>query len=98
MRMHPAYSHFKDQDINGVRFIITDRNALNSVRLGLEIIYAIQKLYPGKIDIDINHRLIGSASTIFALTNGEDPERIESHYANGLKQFLVTREKYLLYQ
>jgi uncharacterized protein YbbC (DUF1343 family) len=98
MRMHPTYSHFKDQDINGVRFIITDRNALNSVRLGLEIIYALQKLYPGKIDIDINHRLIGSASTILALKNGEDPETVESHYASGLKQFLVTREKYLLYQ
>jgi uncharacterized protein YbbC (DUF1343 family) len=97
-RMHPTYSHFKDQDINGVRFIITDRNALNSVRLGLEIIYALQKLYPGKIDIDINHRLIGSASTIAALKNGEDPETIESYYASGLKQFLVTRKKYLLYQ
>lgn len=96
-RMHPAYSHFKDQNINGVRFIITDRNALNSVNLGLELIYAIQKLYPGKIDIDVNHRLIGNAAVIAALKNGDDPKTIESSYTSGLKQFLVTRRKYLLY-
>jgi uncharacterized protein YbbC (DUF1343 family) len=95
--MHPTYSHYKDQDINGVRFIITDRNALNSVRLGLEIIYAIEKLYPGKIDIDVNHRLIGSSSTIAALKNGEDPATVEAHYNPALKQFLITRQKYLLY-
>ncbi|HZS53183.1 MAG TPA: DUF1343 domain-containing protein [Bryobacteraceae bacterium] len=94
-RMHPIYSHFKDQDINGVRFIITDRNNFNSVRLGLEVIYGLQKLYPGKIDIDINHRLIGSTSTIAALKKGEDPATIESSYAGALKQFLATREKYL---
>jgi uncharacterized protein YbbC (DUF1343 family) len=97
-RLHPTYSHFKDQDINGVRFILTDRNVFNSVRLGLEIIYALQKLYPGKIDIDINHRLIGSASTVAALKDGDDPETIESHYAGALKQFLATRQKYLLYR
>ncbi len=97
-RMHPTYSHFKDQDINGVRFIITERNSLNSVQLGLNIIYAIQKLYPGKIDIDVNHRLIGSVSTIAALKNGEDPAATESHYAPALKSFLTTRQKYLLYQ
>ncbi|MBV8832481.1 MAG: DUF1343 domain-containing protein [Acidobacteriaceae bacterium] len=98
MRMHPTYSHFKDQDINGVRFIITDRNALNSVRLGIEIIYALEKLYPGKIDIDVNHRLIGSTSTIAALKNGDDPATIQARYNPGLKQFQATRQKYLLYK
>jgi uncharacterized protein YbbC (DUF1343 family) len=96
-RMHPTYSHFKDQDINGVRFIITDREALNSVQLGLEIICAIQKLYPGKIDIEVNHRLIGNAATIAALRDGKDPKTIESDFDSALKQFLNTRKKYLLY-
>jgi hypothetical protein len=46
------------------RIAIKDRNAFNSVRLGLEVIYALQKLYPGKIDLDVNHQLIGSTSTV----------------------------------
>lgn len=96
-RMHPAYSHYQDKDINGVRFLVTDRNVFDAVRLGLEIIYALQKLYPGKVDIDINKRLIGSASTIAALKAGVEPATIERDYAPALKRFMETRAKYLIY-
>src|SRR4029077_15375834 len=34
----------------GARFVITDRGQFDSIRLGLEVAYALQKLYPGKID------------------------------------------------
>jgi uncharacterized protein YbbC (DUF1343 family) len=45
-RFQPAKYHYEGQTIDGVRFLITDRDALDSVRLGLEIIHAIQVLYP----------------------------------------------------
>jgi len=96
-RFRPSAYHFANQTIPGVRFVVTDRNSFNSVRLGLEIIYAIQKLYPGKIDIEINRRLIGSKSVIAALQAGRDPVAIEQSYAAPLQRFLQTREKYLLY-
>ena len=93
----PTAYHYQDQTIAGVRFIVTDRNKFDSVRLGLEIICAIQKLYPNKIDIAVNRRLIGSKSVIAALEAGQDPETIERSYANALQQFLHIREKYLIY-
>jgi uncharacterized protein YbbC (DUF1343 family) len=96
-RFRPAAYHFQGQTIDGVRFVITDRNALNSVRLGLEIIFALEKLYPGKVDIAVNRRLIGSKSVIAALTAGEDPVDIERSYSSGLEAFKRVREKYLLY-
>jgi uncharacterized protein YbbC (DUF1343 family) len=97
IRFRPEKYHFQNQTIEGVRFVITDRNAVNSVRLGLEIIFAVQELYPGKIDIDVNRRLIGSKSVIAALKAGADPASIERSYAGALQQFMQTREKYLLY-
>ena len=98
MLFEPGAYHFAGHAIEGVRFIITDRNSFNSVSLGLEIIYALEKLYPGKIDISVNRRLIGSKAVIEALTEGHDPKEIERAYNPDLKQFLRLRQKYLLYQ
>ncbi len=97
-RFRPSAYHFANQTIEGVRFVIIDRNALNSVRLGMEIIYALQKLYPGKINIEANRRLIGSKSVIAALEGGQDPAAIEASYSGALRNFLRVRAKYLLYQ
>src|SRR5436189_249784 len=44
-RFQPNASNFKGRTIDGVRFVITDRNALDSARLGLEVGYALEKLY-----------------------------------------------------
>ncbi len=96
-RFRPSAYHFQNQTINGVRFIITDRNAFNSVRLGMEIIFALQELYPGKINVDANRRLIGSKAVITALQAGQNPATIERSYSTELTQFLETRKKYLLY-
>ena len=92
-RFQPAKYHYEGQTIDGVRFLITDRDALDSVRLGLEIIHAIQVLYPGKLVIEANQRLI----VIAALQSGTDPKIIENSLQPALEKFLAIREKYLLY-
>src|SRR5437660_2997521 len=52
-------------------FVITDRNAFDSTRLGLEMGYALETLYPGKISWDDNRFLIGNRAAIEAGKNGE---------------------------
>ncbi|MBV9083404.1 MAG: DUF1343 domain-containing protein [Acidobacteriaceae bacterium] len=96
-RFRPTAYHYANQTIDGVRFVITDRNALNSVQLGLELIYALQQLYPGKIDIAANNHLIGSKSVISGLQAGTDPAAIEHSYSGALQNFLEKRKQYLLY-
>ena len=96
-RFQPVKYHYEGKTIDGVRFVITDREALESVRLGLEIIHAIQVLYPGKLQIEANQRLIGSKSVVEALQAGTDPKTIESNFQPALKRFKEVREKYLLY-
>src|SRR5258706_7567558 len=50
-RFQPNSSNFKDQIIEGVRFVLTNREHFNSVRLGLELAFALEKLYPGKVNL-----------------------------------------------
>lgn len=96
-RFRPSRYRFENQWVEGVRFVITDRDALNAIRLGLEMIYAVQTLYPGKIDVAVNRRLIGSKAVIAALEARKDPKEIEESFRADLQKFLQTRQKYLLY-
>jgi len=89
VRVYPANS--------GVRFVITDREQLNSVRLGLEVAYALHKLYPGKIDFELSKQLIGNRQVIDALKAGDDPRAIEQGLLSGLASFMNRRRPFLLY-
>ncbi len=97
-RFTPSTSHFAGKTIEGVRFTVTEREALDSVRLGLEVAAALEKLYPGRILWKANEKLIGDRDTIQAVQNGTDPRAIQLDQEAGLKGFLAEREKYLLYK
>lgn len=97
-RFEPVSSHFAGVSIEGVRFVITDRQAFDSARLGLEIAAALRELYPGEISLQDNRRLIGNAETIAALDNGADPRQFQQKLTDQLQGFLEVREKYLLYK
>ena len=77
--------------------MITDRDQLDSVRLGLEVAYALQKLYPGKIDFELSKQLIGNRKVIDALKAGEDPRAIEQSLLPDVAAFMNRRRPFLLY-
>jgi uncharacterized protein YbbC (DUF1343 family) len=94
----PSSAAFQDKDIEGVRFLVTDREACNPVRLGLELASALERLYPGRIDLSADAKLIGSRKVSSALRTGADPRSILMEIDDGLRDFLATRENYLLYK
>lgn len=96
-RFAPSESNLKGKMCNGVRFVITDRNRFNSVRFGTELIFALKTLYPGKIDLSKNEKLIGSRRFIQELNEGLDPRAIETAHEEEMQKFLTLRSKYLLY-
>jgi uncharacterized protein YbbC (DUF1343 family)/CubicO group peptidase (beta-lactamase class C family) len=98
IRFRPASSNFSGVAIEGVRFVITNRELFDSVRLGLEIAAALEKLYPGKISFAANRKLIGAEATVRALQAGEDPRAIEQRLEAPLREFLQMRDKYLRYR
>ena len=89
VRVYPTQS--------GVRFVLTDRDRFDSVRLGLEVAYALHKLYPGKIDFEQSKQLIGNRKVIDALKAGDDPRVIEQGLMNDIATFMNRRRPFLLY-
>ena len=84
--------------VEGVRFVIVNRELLDSTRLGLEVAAAIQKLYPGKIDFSLDKLLIGSAEAVRQLQAGDDPRSIQQGFQDAVAAFLKMRQPYLLYR
>ncbi len=97
-RFQPVSSALAGVAVEGVRFVITDREAFSAQRLGLEIAAALLRLYPGKISLDLNRRLIGNQATIDALAAGEDPRQIEQVNKDNIDSVIRLRAKYLLYR
>jgi uncharacterized protein YbbC (DUF1343 family) len=94
----PVSGNFAGTTVEGVRWLVTNRESLDSVRLGLEVAAALQKLYPGKISFEANSKLIGSDAAIQSLAAGDDPRPIQQNLEAPLQDFLKVREKYLLYR
>jgi uncharacterized protein YbbC (DUF1343 family) len=85
------------KDLEGVRFRVTDRNQFNATGFGLELAYALQKLYPGKIDFEANAKLIGNRAVLDALKSGAEPAAIAVLMEPSLAAFRAQRASSLLY-
>jgi uncharacterized protein YbbC (DUF1343 family) len=96
-RFTPTSAPLKDKPLEGVRFVIVNREQFSSVRLGLEIVYALGKLYPGKVDLEACAKLIGNRRTLDAMKAGTDPRTIEVGLEDGLRAYDERRRPYLLY-
>jgi uncharacterized protein YbbC (DUF1343 family)/CubicO group peptidase (beta-lactamase class C family) len=96
-RFTPQSSYFAKQTIEGVRFVITDREAFDSTRFGLELCVALNTLYPGKIDFPVNLKLIGSKQTIAAVQALEDPKAIQRSWEPAMERWSALRSEFLLY-
>jgi uncharacterized protein YbbC (DUF1343 family)/CubicO group peptidase (beta-lactamase class C family) len=98
LRFRPSASNFSGKSIEGVRFVLTNRDTFDSTRLGLELAYALGKLYPGKIAWQDNRFLIGNREVLKAMQNGADPRNILEEMQDSLARFIERREKYLQYR
>jgi len=96
-RFEPSSGPFAGKMIDGVRFVVLNREQFDSVELGLELAYALQKLYPGKINFEACRFLIGNRAVIDALKSGRDPRETEDRAARDARAFEDRRRKYLLY-
>jgi uncharacterized protein YbbC (DUF1343 family)/CubicO group peptidase (beta-lactamase class C family) len=96
-RFQPSSGPFAGKMIEGVRFVILNREQLNSVRLGLEVAYALEKLYPGKLNFEACRFLIGNRGVIDAMKAGQEPGAIEQRVQEQVQRFEERRRPYLLY-
>jgi uncharacterized protein YbbC (DUF1343 family) len=96
-RLSPTSSNFTGKTIEGVRFVITNRDTFQPVRFGLEVGSAIAKLFPGQMNWAANDKLVGNRDVLQRLEKGDDPAAIERDYAAALETFRQRRSAFLLY-
>jgi len=94
----PDSGLYKGELCEGVRVVLTDRDALQTMRTGIEIAAALSKLYPHKFETAKMVELVGNAATIKQLVDGKYPPEIVASWRMGLEAFRKIRAKYLLYR
>jgi uncharacterized protein YbbC (DUF1343 family)/CubicO group peptidase (beta-lactamase class C family) len=98
VRFTPREGLHKGKACEGVSLIITDRTALHSMLMGLELAQALWKLYPLYFDVDKTITLVGNAETVARVKKGDNPAWIVSDWTEELAEFRKMRAKYLLYE
>jgi uncharacterized protein YbbC (DUF1343 family) len=82
---------------HGLRFTVTDPNALRSVRLGIALALALRKRHPTRW----RHRnlvtLMGHAATVDAIVRNKSLDEVTALWQADLSAFTDVRAKYLLY-
>jgi len=93
----PTASAFKGEACSGVFVVVTDRLALRSVRVGVEIASAILAQHGRVFEIDRMLRLLGSPKVLERLKSGEDAAAIAASWAGDEGRWRLLRARYLLY-
>ncbi|MEI9980671.1 MAG: serine hydrolase [Edaphobacter sp.] len=83
--------------IPGIAFTVTDRDALDSPELGIELLSALHRLYPDFL-LSKAAYLVTNVDTMRALENNDDPRKIAGAWKADLDAFRQRRQTYLLYQ
>ncbi|MDA1233432.1 MAG: DUF1343 domain-containing protein [Acidobacteria bacterium] len=93
----PASSNFAGKSIEGVGMTIFDREALGSLRMGLELASILGELYPAHLDFKQTGLLIGDSQSIEQLSASVPVETIWRRWQRLAADFQAERKPYLLY-
>jgi len=88
---------YAGQHCGGVSIRVTDRAAVRSMRVGLEIASVLEKSYPNKFDLAKTIVLLGNDATVQQLKDGVPVEQIIASWSAALEAFEELRQKYFLY-
>jgi uncharacterized protein YbbC (DUF1343 family)/CubicO group peptidase (beta-lactamase class C family) len=98
VRFTPTYSTFKGQECGGVVSILTDRDKLQAVDLGIVIALTLRRLYPNDYALDKIAPLLRHPETLEAIKSGQTLAAIKRSWEADLKSFKKRRETFLLYR
>ncbi len=77
--------------------IVTDRERIRPVRVGLEIAAALYRLYGDAFELEAAARLFGSRETLERVAAGDDPAEIARSWVSGEAEWRRLSAEYLLY-
>jgi uncharacterized protein YbbC (DUF1343 family) len=98
VRFTPTYSVFKDKPCGGVRIVLTDRDALNAVDVGLTIAVTMQRLYGTNFAADKMQVLLREPTVLAGIKAGKPVAEMRAGWAADLEAYRKRREPFLLYR
>lgn len=108
LHFQPTFHKFAAELCGGIQIHVTDRKLFRPVITGVAIISAIRRLYPDyfgwkqppyeyvydKLPFDV---INGGSRLRELIEAGKSPSEIESSWSEGLNDFALKRQRYLLY-
>jgi uncharacterized protein YbbC (DUF1343 family) len=94
----PVVGLYSGQRCSGVAIRVTDRAAVRSMRMGIEIATVLKRFYPSNFDPAKLMLLIGNQDTVQQLQAGTPSDQIAAGWTNDLSAFDAVRRKYFLYK
>ena len=97
------YYQFKDQECSGVHVMITDHKKVRGCFTGLNIIDAINRMYPEINILEAGNRVgmfnkaMGTDKIRTMLLEKKSMDEIEASYKPAIDEYLARRAKYLMY-
>ncbi len=85
------------QRCQGVSLIVTDRDKIRPVRVGLEIAATLSRLYGARFALEEARSLFAPPAMLGQIRAGVDPAEIASAWAADENRWRLLREKYLMY-
>jgi len=98
VRFTPTYSTFKNQECGGVSIVVTDRDKLQAVDLGIVIALTLRRLYPNDYALDKIAPLLRHSATQEAIKSGQTLSVIKRIWEGNLRSFKKRREEFLMYK
>jgi uncharacterized protein YbbC (DUF1343 family) len=93
----PEKYPFHGQTIPAIHLRVTDRTALDTPELGIEILSALHHLYPKEFQLEKARTILLNADTLSAIRAGKDPRDIAATWVPALESFRNLRQLFLLY-
>jgi uncharacterized protein YbbC (DUF1343 family) len=93
----PTASVFEKKLCRGVRLIITDRDALKPVSIGLAIAHTLYRLYPKDFDLTKFNTLLNHSASIEMLKAGKSWQDINATWQAQCDAFEQRRKGFLIY-
>jgi uncharacterized protein YbbC (DUF1343 family)/CubicO group peptidase (beta-lactamase class C family) len=98
LNFQPDASVYAGQMLGGVRLVVTDREALRPVTVGLTIGRTLIERYPRQFRAASIQNLLVNRSTIWALLRGDSLARLKQWAEADRASFLQRRASYLIYK
>jgi uncharacterized protein YbbC (DUF1343 family) len=97
IEFRPTSSKFANDSCRGVNIMITDRNRLEPVRIGLAIATTLRSLYPEAWETKQLNRLLGNQAMLNAILDGRSAELDREPHQSELADFVKRRGAFLIY-